>query len=43
MNGPLDESERICRLRLARSENVGPILFGKLLGRFGPKSRRWRT
>jgi DNA processing protein len=35
MNGPLDEAERICRLRLARSENVGPILFGQLLGRFG--------
>ena len=35
MNRPLDEGERVCRLRLARSENVGPILFGQLLGRFG--------
>jgi len=35
MSQPLDEAERVCRLRLARSENVGPILFGQLLARFG--------
>jgi len=34
MNSLLSEAERICRLRLGRSENVGPILFGQLLARF---------
>ena len=31
----LDEAERIARLRLFRSETVGPITFYKLLSRFG--------
>ncbi|MFA5593482.1 MAG: DNA-processing protein DprA [Micavibrio sp.] len=32
---PLDEKERIARLRLIRTENVGPITFYGLLDRFG--------
>jgi DNA processing protein len=32
---PLDMSERLDRLRLIRSENVGPITFRQLLIRFG--------
>ncbi|MFQ5535301.1 MAG: DNA-processing protein DprA [Sphingomonadales bacterium] len=31
----LTENERIARLRLIRSQNVGPITFRQLLGRFG--------
>lgn len=30
-----DSGERLARLRLIRSENVGPITFRQLLGRFG--------
>ncbi len=32
---PLDQGERLDWLRLARSENVGPITFFQLLNRFG--------
>ena len=32
---PLDQSERLARLRLARSENVGAILFRELIDRYG--------
>jgi DNA processing protein len=32
---PLDDAERRDRLRLIRSENVGPITFRRLLDRFG--------
>jgi DNA processing protein len=32
---PLDDAERLDRLRLIRSENVGPITFRRLLDRFG--------
>jgi len=35
MTGALDQAERIARIRLARSENVGPILFRTLVERFG--------
>lgn len=31
MNAPLSEPERVARLRLARSENVGPVTFRDLL------------
>jgi len=31
----MDEAERIARLRLIRSESIGPITFYKLLARFG--------
>ena len=36
---PLDMSERLDRLRLIRSENVGPITFRQLLIRFGTATR----
>ena len=32
---PLSDSERLDRLRLTRSENVGPITFMALLDRYG--------
>lgn len=35
MTATLSESERLDRLRLIRSENVGPITYGHLLRRFG--------
>ena len=31
----LSQAEKLARLRLARSENVGPITFRQLLERFG--------
>lgn len=34
-----DESERFARLRLSRSQNVGPRTFGQLLRRFGTAER----
>jgi DNA processing protein len=34
-NAPVDESERLDWLRLARSENVGPVTFYQLLNHFG--------
>ena len=36
---PLDHTEIIARLRLIRSENVGPVTFGHLLSRYGDASR----
>jgi DNA processing protein len=36
---PLPESERMARLRLARSVNVGPRTYSYLLGRFGDAAR----
>ena len=36
---PLDHAEIIARLRLIRSENVGPVTFGHLLRRYGDASR----
>ncbi len=32
---PLSDSERLDWLRLIRSDNVGPVIFGQLLSRFG--------
>lgn len=32
---PLDEAERFARLRLARTDRVGPVAFSQLLARFG--------
>ncbi len=32
---PLSEAERLAWLRLIRSDNVGPVIFGQLLQRFG--------
>jgi len=32
---PLGAAERLNRLRLIRSENVGPVTFRQLLARFG--------
>lgn len=32
---PLSAEERLARLRLARCENVGPVTFRQLLGRYG--------
>jgi len=34
VRGPLDDAERLARLRLIRSENVGPITFRELLKYF---------
>ena len=31
---PLDESERLCWLRLIRTENIGPVTFERLLRQF---------
>src|ERR1700742_4965722 len=31
----LSESERLAWLRLARTQNVGPVTFGQLIARFG--------
>lgn len=31
---PISEAERVARLRLIRSENVGPVTFGQLLNRY---------
>lgn len=40
MNGaPLSEQERLDRLRLSRTENVGPITFRRLLERYGTAER----
>ena len=36
---PLSPSERLAWLRLARAENVGPVTFFKLLGRFASAER----
>ena len=35
MSSPLAPAERLARLRLARSENVGPVTFRDLLDHFG--------
>ena len=32
---PMPEAERLARLRLSRTENIGPITFRDLVGRFG--------
>jgi DNA processing protein len=37
--GPLSERERFARLRLARTEKVGPVTFAQLLDRFGSAER----
>ena len=34
-NVALDEAEKFARLRLIRSENIGPITFYRLLDQFG--------
>ncbi|MGB1007951.1 MAG: DNA-processing protein DprA, partial [Thalassobaculaceae bacterium] len=36
---PLDHVEIVARLRLIRSENVGPVTFGHLLRRYGDARR----
>ncbi|WP_136657055.1 DNA-processing protein DprA [Nitratireductor sp. XY-223] len=36
---PLTDEERLAWLRLTRSENVGPVTFRRLLGRFGTAGR----
>ena len=38
-SGPLDEAERFARLRLARTDRIGPVSFRQLLDRFGSASR----
>lgn len=35
VDAPVDTSERLAYLRLIRSENVGPVTFHQLLGRYG--------
>jgi DNA processing protein len=35
MQPAVEHSERLARLRLIRSENVGPVNFGRLIDRFG--------
>lgn len=35
MSAPLSAAERLARLRLSRSENVGPVTFRHLLSRYG--------
>ncbi|MGQ2989953.1 MAG: DNA-processing protein DprA [Brevundimonas sp.] len=37
--GPLDDAERFARLRLARTERVGPVSFRQLLQRYGSAVR----
>lgn len=37
--GPLEEAERFARLRLARTERVGPVSFRQLLQRYGSAAR----
>jgi DNA processing protein len=32
---PLSESEKHCRLRLARTQNIGPVTFRALINQFG--------
>jgi len=32
---PLSESEKRCRLRLARTQNIGPVTFRALINQFG--------
>ena len=39
MSAPLDEAERLARLRLARTDRVGPVSFRQLLDRFGTAVR----
>lgn len=39
LHEPLPETERLARLRLARSSNVGPRTYGHLLRRFGSAVR----
>lgn len=39
MTGPLSDAERRDWLRLARTENVGPVTFDQLIGRFGAAGR----
>ena len=36
---PLPETERFARLRLARTDRVGPVAFKQLLDRFGTAER----
>ena len=36
---PLSERERVARLRLIRTENVGPMTFRMLIERFGSADR----
>lgn len=35
----LDDAERLARLRLARTDRVGPVAFSQLIGRFGSAVR----
>lgn len=35
VSAPPSEAERICRIRLARSDNVGPVSFQRLIERYG--------
>ncbi len=37
--GPLPEAERFARLRLARTDRVGPVTFAQLLERYGDAAR----
>ena len=39
MSRPLDEAERFARLRLARTDRVGPVSFRQLLDRYGTALR----
>lgn len=39
MNAPLSPAEKLARLRLIRSENVGPVTYTRLMQRFGTALR----
>lgn len=39
----LDDSERLCALRLTRGQGIGPILYARLIGRFGRPSQAVRA
>ncbi len=39
IRGPISTAERTARLRLARTENVGPVTYQQLMGRFGTAAK----
>ncbi len=39
IKGPITAAERLARLRLARTENVGPVTYQQLMTRFGTATR----
>ena len=38
----LDDSEKLDRLRLSRSENIGPVTFRQLIAHYGSAGTPWR-